>query len=309
MRARPARGTLLAGIVLVSLSLAPALGAQTVDDSVMMHRNSVCTGLLYTHDHWDEYWEGTLKRVNGNIGTITTESVAGMASYGVTDRLGVIAVLPYVRTNASQGVLHGQRGFQDLTVALKYNLLETDFTSRGSLRTIVVASAGTPVGDYTPDFLPLSIGSASRSVSGRLTLSFRAHAGWFVEGTSAYTWRGNVKLDRPYYFTNDRLFMSDEVPMPEVFDYKVGLGYAGHGFYIPITFTQRITRGGGDIRRQDMPFVSNRMNFSKVDAVVLYALPMAKQLALRAEGSYTVHGRNVGQATTVTGGLLYTFHF
>ena len=49
-------------------------------------------------------------------------------------------------------------GFQDLTVAAKYNLLDTGFTNRGSLRAIVVASAGTPASDYTPDFLPLSIG-------------------------------------------------------------------------------------------------------------------------------------------------------
>ena len=58
-----------------------------------------------------------------------------------------------------------------------------------------------------------------------------------------------------------------------------------------------------------MPFVSNRMNYSKVDALVTYDLPMMKNLAVRASGSYIVQGRNVGQATTVTAGLLYTFHF
>jgi hypothetical protein len=51
------------------------------------------------------------------------------------------------------------------------------------------------------------------------------------------------------------------------------------------------------------------MNFSKVDALVMYYLPKAKNLAVRLSGAYTVDGRNVGQATTVTAGLLYTFHF
>jgi hypothetical protein len=198
--------------VLLLASSAGSLPAQTIDDSLMMRRNDFCTGFIYQHDAWDRYWEGSLKRGNENIGTITTQNVSWMGNYGITSRLNVIAMLPYVWTGASQGVLLGMKGVQDLTVAVKYNVLDTAFTSRGSLRTFVVASAGTPVGDYTPDFLPLSIGSASRSLSGRLTLHFQARPGWFVRGTGAYTWRGNVKLDRPAYYTNGQLFFSDQVP-------------------------------------------------------------------------------------------------
>ena len=294
--------------VLVALTAA-RVSAQTIDDSVMMRKKSLCTAVLYSNDRWESYWEGPLKRVNGNIGRITTQSVTGMLDYGVTDRLNVIATLPYVWTEASQGVLHGVRGWQDLTVAAKFNLLETEFTRSGSLRTIVAVAAGTPIGDYTPDFYPLSLGSASRRLSGRLTLSFRAKRGWFLDGTSAYTWRDNVTLDRASYYTDDQLFFSDQVAMPDVFDYTLSAGYRRPGLHIPIAFSQQITRGGGDIRRQDTPFVSNRMNYSKVDALVMYDLPMVKNLAVRAAGSYIVRGRNVGQATTVTAGLMYTFHF
>ena len=148
--------------VLLALTAA-RVSAQTIEDSVMMRKNSLCTAVLYSHDRWESYWEGPLKRVNGNIGKITTQSVAGMVDYGVTDRLNVIASLPYVWTEASQGVLHGVSGWQDLTVAAKFNLLETDFTRSGSLRTIVAVSAGLPIGDYTPDYYPLSLGSAART--------------------------------------------------------------------------------------------------------------------------------------------------
>jgi outer membrane putative beta-barrel porin/alpha-amylase len=291
------------------LSLASSIHAQSVDDHVMMPRRNLCAVASYTHESWDQYWEGALERGNGNVGTVTTESFGPSAAYGISDRLNVIAMLPYVKTHASQGVLHGMSGWQDLTVALKFNALETPFTSHGALRTILVVSGGTPVSDYTPDFLPLSIGSHSRSLSGRLTLGFQAHAGWFLEGSGAYTRRGDVKLDRPYYYTDGQLFLSDEVAMPDVFDYKVAAGYLKHGFYAPLYFQQRITRGGGDIRRQDSPFVSNRMNASRVGAFVQYSLPMARRLALKVEGAYTVDGRNVGQATSLTGGLLYTFRF
>jgi hypothetical protein len=172
-----------------------------------------------------------------------------------------------------------------------------------------VASASTPLGDYTPDFMPLSIGSASNRFSSRLTLFFKTHQGFYVDASAAYTFRGNVTLDRDAYFTGNAMYLSDEVEMPDVLDYTVSLGYMKGGLQLPISFSQQWTRGGGDIRRQDMPFVSNRMNASRLSALVMYYLPHPKRLAVRLAAGYTVDGRNVGQATTLTAGLMYTFTF
>src|ERR1700730_16106475 len=91
-----------------------SLHAQTIDDGIMLADKTLCAGALYTHDSWDQYWEGSLERVNGNIGTITTQSLTMAANYGVTRWFDAIVNVPYVWTNASQGVLHGQAGFQDL---------------------------------------------------------------------------------------------------------------------------------------------------------------------------------------------------
>jgi outer membrane putative beta-barrel porin/alpha-amylase len=300
--------TLVRGALLALLSCAP-LHAQTVDDGIMMSKKTLCTGFLYGHDDWKDYWEGDLKRQNGNIGTITTENVTWTGTYGITNRLNVIAVVPYVWTNASQGVLHGTSGFQDLTAAVKYNALETALTSHGTLRAIFVASVGMPMSDYIADFQPLAIGVHAKDFSGRFTLNFQTKQGWFLNASGAYTWRGMVTLDRPGYFTDNQLFLTDQVAMPDMFDYRVSAGYLKGSLQAPISFSQHVTLGGGDIRRQDAPFISNRMNFSKVDALVMYSLPKVKSLAIRAMGAYTVDGRNVGQATTVTAGLLYTFHF
>ena len=295
---------------LVLLAIAtPSLWSQTIDDGVMMPKKALCTGFMYMHDSWDQYWEGTLKRGNGNIGTLTTESLTWNGNYGITNRLNLIAMVPYVWTSASQGTLSPQKGFQDLTMALKYNLLETDFTKQGFLRAIVVASGSTPLTNYEPDLLPLTIGSASSHLSGRLTLMFQAKQGWFVNATGAYTWRSQVTLDRPAYFTDGQLYLSDQVNMSDVIDYGFSAGYNRGRLYVPVSFTQHVTLGGGDIRRQDMPFISNRMDVSRVDGVVMYYLRKPNRLAVRVEGDYAVSGRNVGQATTVTAGLLYTFHF
>ncbi len=170
-------------------------------------------------------------------------------------------------------------------------------------------SEGLPLTDYVPDLLPLSIGINSKHVATRLTLSFQAKKGIFVNATGSYTWRDNLTLDRPAYFTDGQQFLTDQVQLPDVVDYGFSAGYFSPRFHLPISFTQQITRGGGDIRRQDMPFPSNRMNASRVGAMAMYYLPMNRNLALKASGSRAVSGRNVGQSTLFTAGVMYTFKF
>lgn len=269
-----------------------------------MDQRVICAGFFFMRDAWEKYWEGGLKRTNGNIGTVTMQELSWMGAYGVTDQLTVMASLPYVKTNASQGVLQGQRGVQDLTLSAKYKLFSTPLTSRGSLQGIVVAGVGTPVGDYTPDFLPLSIGMQSRRLISRGTLSFQAKQGWYVNGSAGYTWRSNVTLDRPAYYTNGALTLSDEVYMPNVTDFVVAAGYQRPGLNITIPYTTQRTLGGGDIRRNDMPFVSNRMNFSKIDARVQYQIPQLKVASVLVGASRILNGRNVGQSTGFTAGIL-----
>jgi hypothetical protein len=284
--------------------LASTAHAQSMDDAIFMDRRVICAGLVYTRDQWTNYWEGTLKRENGNIGTLTTNQVTYMAAYGVTNRVNIIASLPYVQTRASQGVLDGQGGSQDLSVAIKFNALSTPLTSAGTLHVIGVLSASVPTTDYTPDFYPMSIGSHSRRATARGILSFESHRGIFVNGSASFTRRGNVTLDRPSYYTNGQLFFTNEVQMPDVQDASLTLGYRKPGLTIPIVLTRQRTLGGGDIRRQDMPFVSNRMDFTRVDGRVQYQLPMFKVVTVHVGASHVLTGRNVGQSTTFMGGLL-----
>jgi hypothetical protein len=302
----------LGAIATIALAFVPlgSLHAQTIDDGLMVPKKALFFGALYGHDSWSDYWEGTLKRENRNVGTLTTQSVTWMANYGLIPRLNLIAMVPYVSTKASGGTLNPQNGLQDLTLAVKGRLFETGLgQSSSSLRAFAVASYGLPVSDYVADLLPLSIGLHSQRFSGRLTMNYRTDGGFFADATGAYTWRGNVTLDRPAYYTDGQLFLTDEVAMPDVFDYTVRAGYMKHGWMIPVSFSQQYTRGGGDIRRQDMPFVSNKMNFSKLDLMAMYTLRKPANLAIRVEATQTLDGRNVGESTAFGAGLLYTIHF
>ena len=282
---------------------------QAVDDGILMPRKTLSLGVIYGHESWDEYWEGGLKRSNANLGTVTTQSLGLAGHYGVTDRLTIVSMLPYVWTRASEGTLHGLSGVQDLTVAAKYRLLTTPFTGHGTLSAVVVGAAGLPASDYTPDFLPLSIGLGSRRASTRFTLHFESHGDWFLHGTAARTWRNQVKLDRVAYFTDGQLYLTDRVAMPGVFDWKVSTGVRKKRIYIPVSIVQQRTLGGGDIRRQDMPFVSNRMDFTKAEASLMYGLTVPTDFAIQVGASTTLRGRNVGQATALTVGAFHTFRF
>jgi hypothetical protein len=288
----------------------PVLQAQTIDDGLAAPRQSLVVGVGVGRDRWSSYWEGTLKRENENVGTLTTKSVSWMLNYGLTSRLNLIASLPYISTEASGGTLHPQDGFQDLTVAAKACVLDTRLgAGDDSIRTFAVASYGTPVTDYVADLLPLSIGLQNRRGSGRLTTTYHTGRGWFAEATGAYTVRGNVTLDRPSYYTDDQLFLSDKVDMPDVIDYTVRLGYMSPRWMVPVSYSRQNTLGGGDIRRQDAPFVSNRMNFSKVEAMAMYTLPTPANLAIHVHATRVLTGRNVGESTTLGAGLLYTLRF
>jgi len=301
-----ARRALHACVVLAYLSV--PLHGQTIDDGVMVARRELLTGNQYTYDTWDEYWEGALKRKNANIGKITTKVNVWHANYGLTDRLNVIGMVPYAWTKPSQGYLHGIQGFQDLTLALKWKAVEKTSSALGAFRAFAVVAAGIPLTDYNPELLPLSIGMGSTRVSWRGAVNYHTPPGWFINESVAYSWRSQVRLDRPYFYTDGEFVMSDEVDMPNAVDHVASAGYMKGHLMAAAFLSQQRTLGGGDIRRQDMPFISNRMNLSRAGVMAMLPIPKLGGLAAQASVSQTFAGRNVGKATTLSAGLLYRFN-
>src|ERR1043165_6708485 len=100
--------------LLVICSTSAWLQAQTPTDMEFVPKGNICAGLSYSHASWKKYWEGDTLRVNGNVGTVSTQAIGAGVNVGILDRLNVIVMLPYVVTNASQGTLNGQNGFQDI---------------------------------------------------------------------------------------------------------------------------------------------------------------------------------------------------
>lgn len=282
--------------------------SQIPSDGLMMPANTLCTGFMYQHDNWDHYWEGPLKRDNLNIGEFTGSMVMWYGVYGLNSKINLMASLPYVANKVSMGTLMPMSGIQDLSIAGKYKLIETA-AGPGKFYVFGVASFSTPLSNYSPDFLPISLGLHTTNVAGRLNFNYSMNNGLYLNTTGGYTWRSNTYIDRPAYYTDGRYYSTDEVQMPNMLDYQVNLGYHKGPIQGELTYMQMNTLGGGDIRRQDMPFASNRMNAQRVGALVMYYLPFAKNVGVRAAVNYTVGGRNVGQTLSLMGGVLYTIRF
>ena len=300
---------LTAAALMAALFSAP-LAAQTIEDGIMLSRQSLCTGALYTHDSWEHYWEGSLERTNGNIGTVTTQSVIGNANYGLTNRINLIGQAPLIWTNTSQGVLRSQHSFQDLTLAAKVDALKLPVRQFATLRAFGVLSGTTPLTNYDPTLQPLALGTHARTLTPRVTLNLQSRSGVYVNGTIAYVFRGKTTLDQPYYYTNNQLTNSSEVALPNQFSYATAVGYYKRDLKIEGSFRQMQTRGGGDIRRQDLPFVSNRMNYSRIGGTVQYPLPKRlHHLQYWFTDENTLQGRNVGHSNTITTGFMYVLQF
>ncbi|MDX2045597.1 MAG: hypothetical protein SFU87_02375, partial [Chitinophagaceae bacterium] len=154
------------------LAFAGSLQAQTEMDAIMMNKKQICNAVMYSYSSWDHYWEGTLKRNNLNLGTVSTQSVMYGANYGITDKLNVMVMAPYVWTKASAGTLSGLNGVQDVSLFVKWKPIAKTF-GKNKISLIAIGGLSTPLSDYVIDFLPLSIGLGSTNLIARGMLDYQ----------------------------------------------------------------------------------------------------------------------------------------
>jgi hypothetical protein len=290
--------------------LMPFLGmAQTTEDAIMMSKEQWCNGITYMHSGWKQYWEGTTKRENKNLGTITTQSLMLMSVYGISDKLNALVNVPYVWTSASAGTLQGLKGFQDIELDLKYEFYSTK-VGKGKLSLFGVGGFSTPLSHYENDFLPMSIGLGSTNLSGRLTADFQKGI-FFVTLSGAYVWRSDVTIDRTSYYT-DQIHYTNKVDMPNQLNSNLNIGIRKTNLIAEVVLMNMYTIGGFDIRKNDMPFASNQMNMTSLGAHVKYFLPFVRNLEVIGGADFVIDvpalniaGRNAGQSQTYTAGLYY----
>ena len=291
-------------LFIVVCALSFEVQAQTDIDGIMMEKNAFCVGPMYSYSSWKNYWEGTLKRENLNLGNVTTQTYSVMGNYGITRKLNALFNVPYVQTKASAGTLHGMKGLQDLSLFLKWRPVQKRLGD-GRLSLFAIGGVSVPLSNYVADFQPLSIGLHSKTASARVMADYQ-QGNLFATGSATYVFRDNIKLDRTAYYTTE-MHYTNEVDMPNGANYNFRIGYRTFRLIAEAVLNQWNTLGGFDITRNNMPFPSNKMNATTMGANFKYVLPWLPQLSVVAGGNTTIAGRNMGQSTTVYGSFFYVF--
>lgn len=287
---------LLVGLLLASTSV----WAQMPHDAIYMAKKSVCVAGMYGHSAWNQYWEGTFKRENFNMGTVTTQSVMLMPAIGVSNRVNVILSLPYVWTSTSAGNLMGQKGVQDLSAWLKVKAVQA-----GGFSLHAIVGGSLPVGDYVPDFLPMSIGLQCRTATGRLLANYTHPAtGLYLTAHGSYGWRSNIRVDRDAYQAEGRVYNTNEVRVPNTYDAALRLGVLRKQWQTEVFAERSSCLSGDNIRRNDMPFPTNNM---QATVVGWYGKLQPRNIGVNARVGYVTSGLNVGQSTSYSVGVLYQF--
>ena len=275
------------------------LKAQMPHDAIYMNKKLACGALIYGNSSWTNYWENGLKRDNPNIGRLTTQSATAMIAYGITRDINVMAMIPYVKTDASQGNLMGQEGLQDASVFVK-----TKTKAYHGITAHGVVGFSVPVTNYVPDFMPMSIGLGAKTLVVRGILSYALPNHLYVNSSIAYQARSQVKVDRDAYLAGSKLYQTNQVAVPDAFDAALRLGYLKKDNQLEVFAEHFSCTKGDDIRRNDMPFLTNDMTMTTVG---MYGKYQPKSIGVNARVAYVVDGQNVGQSTTISIGLLYLF--
>lgn len=282
------------------------LQAQTDMDAIMMGKHRFCVGPSFMQSNWKNYWEGTLKRENLNMGTVSTTSYSIMGNYGVSDKLNLLFNLPYVQTKASAGTLHGASGFQDFSAFVKYMPIEKNIW-KGTFSFYAIGGFSFPTTDYIADYLPLSIGLKCKTASLRAMVDYQVNS-LFATGSATWVYRDNIKIDRSAYYT-DQMILSNEVEMPNASNFNIRIGYRSERLIAEAVFNQWNTLGGFDITRNNMPFPSNRMNATSIGVKGKYVITTKPEFSVEAGADQVIAGRNMGQSLGIHAGLLYVIDF
>ena len=280
--------------------------SHTDQDGLMMNKNLFCTGIIYNTSSWNKYWEGTNKRENLNLGTVSSNSINLMGNYGIKDNLNFLFNVPYVSNNVSAGTLHSMSGLQDASAWLKWMPIEKE-VKNGYVSVYLLGGASMPLSDYIVDYLPVSIGLKSKTFSGRFMLDYQL-GNFTITASETFTVRGNSQLERNSYYTTAAV-ISDQVAMPNVNTLSLRTGYRSNWLIAEAILTDTKTLGGFDIAKNNMPFPSNRMNATTIAANLKYEIQKVPGLSIVGGASHVIKGRNMGQSSSFYSGIFYILNF
>jgi hypothetical protein len=241
----------------------------------------------YTSESYDHFWVGTTKVQEPALGEISTDSASLWLSWGLSDRLALIADVAHVDAEADGPAALSDSGLQDASVILagrlwsrRHGNVEHSLVGGIGVRTALESyEANSPVarGDETTD--------------GLLRIVYLLRSGRFY-------WSQQLGFD----------VRSDDAP--NGIPLYTEVGWSTDRLTWIATYSRLIADGGTDIGDPGFTFPSNREEYSRLGAKLIGHLgthPGDSRWSLFAGGFVTLDGRNVGDASGFSAGVIRTF--
>lgn len=295
---------------IVFLSCVGVGHAQTPSDATMMEQRESCIALTYDRGSFDEYWEGTYLRKNETVATVTRTTITPMIAIGLHAKLNFYIGVPYVKTESSEpngGLLQGTKGFQDLSLALKYEIMQRDI-GKGKLAVLAAGGFATPITNYLSDYRPYSLGNGTNEWSIRGIIQYKLKMGLYARIAGGHLFRGQTKVERDYYYNNGSYY-TPWMDVPSAWEYNaaIGMWLLQNSLKLEASYYAQNSTSGDDIRKYNAPQPTNKVNFGQAGFSVQYYIKGVKGLGVLAYGSQMFSGRNMGKFTNIGGGLTYQF--
>ncbi|MEQ8704889.1 MAG: hypothetical protein RIC19_13260 [Phaeodactylibacter sp.] len=285
-------------VIFAFLLWSAAATAQSLLGSFMNGKGKGTVALSYTAESYDNVFLVPADAEGVPVfNEVEVNSVSLFGTYGISDRLDVVAALPHISAtgNASQGVLdelgfeNNRSGIQDLSLFVRYNPLSLDMGDH-SLNFMLGGGISTPLGGYEVDEglqSILAIGNRATSFNGLAMAQFRTASGVFLTTQAGYSLR------------------SGEVPNAVLGEIRAG--YAGAKFYVDAWYAGQVSTGGVNILGEGFNgfFPATDVSFSRA-GITLFA-PIASGFGVSVSASRYLNGRNVGEATGFSGAVTYSF--
>ena len=227
--------------VLAAGLLLPGSAAAMNLNGFLPARGEGAVALSYTAESYDEFWAGETKVQEPALGEVETTSLSLWTRWGLTDRLALVANLPYVEVSTDGFAGFEDDGLADLEALLLFRALER---SGGAVRHRLVAGAGirTPASDYEGDF-PVSLGDDTTDVLLRLV----------------------YQLERGGFYASQQVgFDSRSDDAPDGFPLYTELGYTVGSITFSGFYARLFADGGTDIGDPGFTFPSNQEEYERI---------------------------------------------
>lgn len=231
---------------------------------------------------YDEFWVGDTKVSDPGVGEVEITSITLWGQFGFTDRFALVANLPYVDADSDGLGGFEDSGLQDVAALAKFRFAEIE--SSGVRHSFVAAAGGrTPASDYEAN-LPVDLGDGTTDLLARFVYQLEA-GGFYFSQQVGYDLRGD--------------------DAPNGFPLLTEVGYSFGRVTVNGTYYVYIADGGTDIGDPGFTFPSNKDETTRLGAKIYARLGTAFGVA--ASAFTTIDGRNSGDATGLSLGVVYRF--